>query len=405
MTPFTKIHKNLVQAVVDTLAEIFVNQRYADKAIERTLQSNKKWGARDRAFIAENTYEIVRWWRLILETGGISEINEPTLWKIFGIWWAYNGNTLPEWEQFKDLRIAELKSKLDEIKNTRRISESIPDWLDELGVTELPQQWEKELHALNIPAEVILRANTLKNTRDQLYRALHQEGIETKKNDLYPDALILLKRQNIFSSPSFKNGAFEVQDASSQLVGAAASVEPGMRVVDACAGAGGKTLHLAAMMKNKGRIIAMDTEAWKLENLKKRAARAGISIIEPRLIESTKTIKRLHDSADRLLLDVPCSGLGVLRRNPDAKWKLTPEFIANIKKTQQEILESYSAIVRKDGLLVYSTCSILPSENTEQVKSFLEKAAGKFEFLEEKKVFPSESGFDGFYIAKMKRLA
>lgn len=405
MTPFTKIHKNLVQAVVSTLSEIFVNQRYADKAIERTLQSNKKWGARDRAFIAENTYEIVRWWRLILETGAIKEINEASLWKIFGIWWAYNGNTLPEWEPFNDLKIATLKEKLEPIKKIRRISESIPDWLDELGATELPQQWDKELHALNLPAEVILRANTLKNTRDQLFRALQQEGVETRKNDLYPDALILLKRQNIFSSPSFKNGAFEVQDASSQLVGAAVSVEPGMRVVDACAGAGGKTLHLAALMKNKGRIIAMDTEAWKLDNLKKRAARAGISIIEPRLIESTKTIKRLHDSADRLLLDVPCSGLGVLRRNPDAKWKLTPEFVANIRKTQQEILESYSAIVRKDGILVYSTCSILPSENTEQVKAFLNKDSGKFALQEEKKVFPSESGFDGFYIAKMKRLA
>ncbi len=195
-----------------------------------------------------------------------------------------------------------------------------------------------------------------------------------------------------------------MQDASSQLVGAALDVQPGMRVVDACAGAGGKTLHLAALMKNKGQIIAMDTEAWKLDNLKKRATRAGITIIEPRLIESSKTIKRLHNSADRLLLDVPCSGLGVLRRNPDAKWKLTHEFISTIKKTQQEILEGYSPIIKKDGVLIYSTCSILPSENTGQVNTFLKASENQFVLQEEKKVFPSESGFDGFYIAKIKRL-
>jgi 16S rRNA (cytosine967-C5)-methyltransferase len=346
----------------------------------------------------------VRWWRLILETGEIHDINEANLWKIFGIWWAYQGNTLPEWEQFKGLDLTKLKGRFEEVKQIRKIQESIPDWLDELGSAELPLQWEKELHALNIPAEVVLRANTLKNTRDQLFRILQQEGIETRKEISYPDALILQKRQNIFSSPSFKNGFFEVQDASSQLVGAALSVEPGMRVIDACAGAGGKTLHLAALMKNKGKIIAMDTEAWKLENLKKRAARAGISIIEPRLIESSKTIKRLYDSADRLLLDVPCSGLGVIRRNPDAKWKLTPEFILNIQKTQQEILDSYSPIIRKDGILIYSTCSILPSENTGQVSTFLRQKKDQFILQEEKKILPSETGFDGFYIAKLKRV-
>ncbi len=404
MAPFTKIHKNLVQAIVDTLNEIFVNQRYADKAIERTLQSNKKWGSRDRGFIAENTYEIVRWWRLILETGEIQEVNETTLWRVFGIWWAYQGNLLPDWEQFQDIRINGLKERFEAIRKVRKINESIPDWMDELGMSELPDRWEKELHALNIPAEVILRANTLKISRDQLFKTLHQEGIETRKNDLYPEALILLKRQNIFSSPSFKSGLFEVQDASSQMVGAALSVEPGMRVIDACAGAGGKTLHLAALMKNKGQIIAMDTEAWKLDNLKKRATRAGISIIEPRLIESSKTIKRLHESADRVLLDVPCSGLGVLRRNPDTKWKLTPEFIANIQKTQEEILASYSLMVKKGGSLVYSTCSILPSENSQQVTKFIASSENRFVLQEEKKVFSSEGGFDGFYISKIKRI-
>ena len=404
MAPYTKIHKNLVQAVVDTLNEIFVNQRYADKAIEYTLKSNKKWGSRDRAFIAENTYEIVRWWRLITEVGDIKELDRNSLWKIFGTWWAYDGNDLPPWEEFASINIPELKRHYEKIKSIRKINESIPDWLDNRGISELPDRWEKEIQALNFPAEVVLRTNTIKTTRDKLFHILHEEGIETRKDERYPDALILLKRQNVFSSPSFKTGLFEVQDASSQLVGTALAVEPGMRVVDACAGAGGKSLHLAALMKNKGRIIAMDTEAWKLENLKKRASRAGVSIIETRLIESSKTIKRMYDSADRLLLDVPCSGLGVIRRNPDTKWKLKEEFIASIRNTQQEIIGSYSSIVKKDGELVYSTCSILPSENTEQVKMFLVSKPEEYALQQEKKIFPSESGFDGFYIAKLKRI-
>lgn len=404
MAPYTKIHKNLVQAIVDTLNEIFVNQRYADKAIEYTLQSNKKWGSRDRAFIAENTYEMVRWWRLITEVGDVKDLDKASLWKIFGTWWAYDGNDLPDWEEFATINVPQLKKRYEKLKLIRKINESIPDWLDEKGFSELPDRWEKELQALNFPAEVVLRTNTIKTTRDKLFHLLHEEGIETRKDDNYPDALVLLKRQNIFSSPSFQKGLFEVQDASSQLVGEALAVEPGMRVVDACAGAGGKTLHLAALMKNKGRIIAMDTEAWKLENLKKRASRAGVSIIETRLIESTKTIKRMYDSADRLLLDVPCSGLGVIRRNPDAKWKLSEAFITSIKKIQQDIIGSYSSIIKKDGQLVYSTCSILPSENTEQVKIFLSANPETFVLQQEKKIFPSESGFDGFYIAKLKRI-
>jgi 16S rRNA (cytosine967-C5)-methyltransferase len=201
----------------------------------------------------------------------------------------------------------------------------------------------------------------------------------------------------------FKEGLFEVQDASSQNVGLFLQIEPGMRVIDACAGAGGKSLHLAALLKNKGRIIAMDVEQWKLDELKKRSRRAGATNIEPRLIDSTKAIKRLHNTADRLLLDVPCSGLGVLKRNPDAKWKLTPEFITSMEKTQQELLESYSSMLKPGGLMVYSTCSLLPAENEKQVEAFLSRHKEQYELVKEKRHWPSE-GFDGFYMALIKKL-
>ena len=143
---------------------------------------------------------------------------------------------------------------------------------------------------------------------------------------------------------------------------------------------------------------------WKLQQTKLRARRDGVSIIEPKVIEGSKTIKRLKESADRLLLDVPCSGLGVLRRNPDTKWKLSPESIEKVQKTQQEILQSYPSMLKPGGQMVYATCSILPSENADQIKKFLESEVGKdFELIEDKKVLAQESGFDGFYIARLKK--
>ncbi len=193
-----------------------------------------------------------------------------------------------------------------------------------------------------------------------------------------------------------------MQDAGSQAIAPYLRIESGQRVIDACAGAGGKTLHLAALMKNKGRIIAMDTEEWKLQELQKRARRAGISNIEPKVIESGKTVKRQANSADRLLLDVPCSGLGVLKRNPDAKWKLSLDFINKVRELQQHILRDYCDMLKPGGLLVYSTCSILPSENEEQVRVFLDSNKN-FQLISDRHIFPSE-GFDGFYMALMKKL-
>src|SRR5690606_6641604 len=257
---------------------------------------------------------------------------------------------------------------------------------------------------LNQQAKVIIRVNTLKITREDLVKRLNDEGIETYAPKGYKDALVLAKRHNMFRSPTFKEGLFEIQDASSQRVAAALEVAPGMRVIDACAGAGGKSLHLAALMENKGRILSMDVEDWKLKNTKLRARRAGVSIIEPKVIEGNKTIKRLKETADRLLLDVPCSGLGVLKRNPDTKWKLTPESIDKVVAVQQEIIQNYSSLLKPGGIMVYATCSILPIENQDQVTAFLESERGQnFELLEDQKVLAHESGFDGFYIAKLKK--
>ena len=203
--------------------------------------------------------------------------------------------------------------------------------------------------------------------------------------------------------PEFKEGFFEVQDSASQMVADFLQVKPGMRVIDACAGTGGKSLHLAALMQNKGRLIALDNKTFKLEELKKRARRAGVSIIETKEIESTKTTKRLVSTADRLLLDLPCSGLGVLRRNPDAKWKLQPQEITNLIAQQREIMERFAPTVKPGGKMVYATCSILPMEGEDQIKWFVEKHAEHWILEGEKRYAPTQFDADGFYMALLTR--
>jgi 16S rRNA (cytosine967-C5)-methyltransferase len=401
-----RLHRNLCFAVIDGLTLIFNEGQYADKVIQHLLKRDKRWGSRDRAFVAETTYDMVRWKRLYAE---IAEVKEPfdrdNLWRMFAVWATLKGIKLPDWKYFEETPTRKIKGRFDELSKIRKYKESIPDWLDALGEKELGKAiWTKEIAALNEQADVILRVNTLKTTKEKLQGELFDLDIETEFLKDYPNALKLKERANVFLTEAFKNGLFEIQDASSQLVAEFLNIEPGMRIVDACAGAGGKTLHIASLMENKGQIIALDIYKNKLDELKRRAKRNGAFNIETRAIESTKVIKKLYDKADRVLIDAPCSGLGVLRRNPDAKWKLEPEFIEKIKKTQQELLQQYSRMVKPAGQLVYATCSVLPSENREQVDKFLTSDSGKdFTFVKDKKILAHQSGYDGFYMALLEK--
>jgi len=401
-----RLHRNLTFAVIDSIRDIFNEGVYADKAVEKALKRDKRWGARDRKFVAETIYEITRWNRLYAE---IAEVKTPykrdDIWRIFSVWCILRGIALPDWNQIGDVPVRRIKGRFDELSKIRKYRESIPDWMDELCVAELGEAiWTKEIAALNQQAKVILRTNTLNISKEILQKKLHSENVITKTIPNHPDALVLEERANVFKTEAFHNGFFEVQDASSQLVASYLDVQPGMKVVDTCAGAGGKTLHLSALMENKGQIIAMDIYESKLKKLKVRARRNKAHNIDMRVIDSTKPIKKLYNKADRVLIDAPCSGLGVIRRNPDSKWKLQPEFIENIKKVQQEVLQSYSKMVKSGGKMVYATCSILPSENQQQVDKFLTSDAGKeFTFVKDKKVLAHKSGFDGFYMALLER--
>ena len=401
-----RLHRNLTYAVIDSIRDIFNEGEYAGKAVEKALKRDKRWGSRDRKFVAETIYEIVRWKRLYAEIADVNEpFDRPNLWRMFSVWCVLKGIALPDWNQIEPTPTRRIKGKFDELSKIRKYRESIPDWMDELCVSELGEDlWTKELAALNKQADVVLRVNTLNITRDHLIKDLAKEEIVAVELPNHPDAIKLVERANVFKTEAFKKGHFEVQDASSQLVASYLDVKPGMKVVDTCAGAGGKTLHLSALMENKGQIIAMDIYESKLRKLKVRAKRNKAHNIDLKEINSTKVIKKLHNKADRVLIDAPCSGIGVLRRNPDSKWKLQPEFIDNIKKIQQEILQSYSKMVKNGGKMVYATCSVLPSENQNQVKTFLASEAGKeFTFIKDKKVLASESGYDGFYMALLEK--
>ena len=400
-----KLHKNLVDAVIEGLLLIFNENRYADKVVEKLLKKDKRWGSKDRAFIAETIYEIVRWKRLYTEIAEVKpSYGVTSLRRVFAVWAVLRNIILPEW-YFSDTPIRRIRGRFDELSKIRKYRESVPDWLDSLAVEELTESlWEKEIKALNTLAPVVLRVNRLKVSREELQTILLSQGIETEFLMKYPDALQLTTRANVFITSAFKEGLFEVQDASSQRVAPFLEVRAGMRIADCCAGAGGKTLHLASLMENKGQIIAMDIYQNKLAELKRRARRNGVFNIETKLIDS-KLIKRFNRTFDRILIDAPCSGLGVLRRNPDTKWKLKSEFLIEIRKTQQDILQNYSKMVKIGGKLVYATCSILPSENRNQIDIFLNSHIGQsFRFVKEDIILASQSGYDGFYMAQLERI-
>ncbi len=398
------IHRNLLIGIHDCLQETFFEKnKYADKVIERLLKSHKKWGSQDRAVVSEIFYNIIRWKKRLEYYMG-EGVKPGNIYKLILAYLLWTKTHYKKFEEFDGIKVADILNKLK--KNTvptKAIEHSIPDWLAETLEKELGSKWEKEIIALNELAPTVLRANTLKTTVKELVSDLHDENVESFSIKGFPDAVQLEEKKNVFLTTAFKEGLFEVQDASSQKIGYFLDVKEGQRVVDACAGAGGKTLHIASLMKNKGQIVALDIFNWKLAELKRRAKRAGAHNIETRLIDDNKVIKRLHNSADRLLIDAPCSGLGVLKRNPDSKWKIDQEFIDRIKKEQQQILQDYSKMVKKGGQMVYATCSILPSENNLQVQEFLKNNAN-FKFIKEEKVMPSE-GYDGFYMALLERVS
>jgi 16S rRNA (cytosine967-C5)-methyltransferase len=391
-------HPPLVESVIQCLEIIFDENRYADKVIEKVFKQNRKLGSRDRKLIAESVYDIVRFIRRYSFIAGSDNWTD-----LFIVSLLSRGQTVPKFILDTNDVIDRFQKKKNFI-NKIAVTESYPDWIVEIFEDEFAEEAAPLLKSLNEKAEVFLRVNTLKSNVDEVITLLKNEEIIAEKVKDAPSALRLVERKNVFTTEIFKKGYFEVQDAASQFIAVLLDAKPGERVVDACAGAGGKTLHIASLMKNKGKVISMDIHQRKLDELRQRCRRNGVDIVESKLIESNKTIKRLENSFDAVLLDVPCSGLGVLRRNPDTKWKLSRTEIDRLVLLQQQILADYAGMAKNNGRMVYSTCSVLKRENEEQVQKFLNSEPGKkWTLQKEIRLWPHREGFDGFYAALLTK--
>lgn len=400
-----KIHRPLLLVLLQALESALLNNQHADKVLEKTLKFNKQLGSRDRKWIAELFYNVVRWQRRLCYQLNLSQAaNAKDLGNMVGLQCLVQNPSLGprDLPNFSEWDLNEILEAL-EIREfpSFAVEQSFPDWIHELCEQQFPHQWSAIAQSLNEKSPVDLRVNTLKTERTELIKRLAQEDIQAAE---IPDSrvgLTLKERKNVFQTKAYLAGYFEVQDRASQKVAPLVDPQPGERVIDACAGAGGKTLHLAALMKNKGKIISMDIHEWKLNELRKRCSRNGVDIVETKLVDS-KFIKRQKESSHRVLLDVPCSGLGVLRRNPDTKWKLTPEKLNQLLILQAQLLDEYSEMVKPQGILVYATCSFLKSENEQQVDSFLSRKPG-WKLKELVRVNPDQGLGDGFFAAKLQR--
>jgi 16S rRNA (cytosine967-C5)-methyltransferase len=404
-----KLYKNLVEAVILSLQKIFLEKIKADKVVDQVLSSNKKWGSRDRKFVAKYIYESVRWYRLYYEIGlnSTEPETEADWWNFIGTAFILNGIELPDWAEFNSIDKAKIISRNSELHTKRVVYSSIPDWLDQLGLEQFGEKlWTETIESLNQPSKVVIRVNSLKTSRSKLLDQLKRIGIEA--SILGDDqAIVLEEAKNLLQLDLYQDGLFEIQDFSSQQVVPFLNPAKGSIVIDACAGAGGKSLHLAAWMQNRGFIKSMDVEEYKLKELSKRAKRAAANIITTKIIgQKAEIAESWQAQGDYLLLDVPCSGTGVIRRNPDAKWKLSLDFIKELIQKQRQIIREYSKMLKKEGIMLYVTCSILKNENEEQVEWFLNSTeeGKKFVLLGEKRIMPQDQGFDGFYMAMFKKM-
>jgi len=395
-----KIFPNQAEAIANVLFDILEEKKRASRVLERCVEDRPKWGARDRNLLYNACFEIIRWKRKYNVIAGLEE-NEFSPWSWIKTWCLLNDYTVPDWKEM-DCPPFKTKEELLAIEfPSEAIAQSYPDWLFELGKNKLGELWIKETLASNQQAGISLRVNRLLASPKKIAQALKENHqIETVTKEYYPDALFLPKGRKLYKNQLFNQGKIEIQDANSQTIAPFCQVVPGMKVIDLCAGAGGKTLHLAALMRNKGEIKAFDIEANKLRELKKRIKRAKVKIVQSHSLPPSSSMDQLSQWADRVLIDAPCSGLGTLKRNPEIKWNLTQEQLELLQQTQRDLLLKGAKMVHPGGVLIYATCSLLPSENQEQTTWFLEQNP-IFQLDQEVIHRASDSAFDGFYMVRL----
>ncbi|HBV21763.1 MAG TPA: SAM-dependent methyltransferase [Nitrosomonas sp.] len=344
----------------------------ADAILRRFFQENPKLGAHDRTFIAETTFGILRH-RLFLEHI-VDSVTPRTLLLAYLVrFQGVNLRELKTWAKESEIKWLPNIKAVKIASQPLTIQAELPDWL-----VEKLQHFMPDADILNLglslqkTAPLDLRVNTLLAKREQVLEALVQDDIRAEPMPFSPCGIRLLDKPAINRHPLFLSGKIEVQDEGSQLLGYLLAPRRGEMVADFCAGAGGKTLLLGALMHSKGRLYAFDISEKRLNNLKPRLKRSGLSNIHIQRItnENDLKIKRLSGKFDRVLVDAPCSGLGTLRRNPDLKWRQSPQSIVELKAKQAAILSAAAGLVKPGGRLVYATCSFLPEENQEIIEDF-----------------------------------
>ena len=420
-TPERRVNRVRLHHAATLLGELVTFSQPADAVVSSYFRAHRQLGHQDRGWIAETIYAVLRHLRSARAWAGLDASPRELL-----LTWLLRGEGLSLRQLDEALEAGE-RDALGAAK-ARPLPElgfadrsEMPDWLlEELEREFAPEALGSLCAALNRVAPLDLRVNPAKIKREEAQARLGAEGLMVQAGAWSPVALRLDDKPALNKHPLFLSGALEVQDEGSQLLGYLLAPRRGELVVDFCAGAGGKTLLLGALMRGTGRLYALDVADKRLAKLKPRAARAGLSNVHPMLIDSERDprLKRLAGKADRVLVDAPCSGLGTLRRNPDLKWRQSPESVADLTIKQAAILAAAAQLVRPGGRLVYATCSLLRRENEDVVADFL-AARTDFRRVSAQKVLaeqgislpcgedlhlnPAVHGTDGFFAAVLER--
>lgn len=369
-----RITPHLIDATTTALNALLAFNHPADAILSKFFRDNRAFGQNERGFIAETAYAVLRRRRLLDHLlGGEATPRKlvlAALTRLAGVSQRQLEGVVSE----KELKwVAGLKGRqLGDLTVAEQAD--FPDWLtDRLLEHMTPQELLALAQGLNQTAPLDLRVNPLKGDREAVLARFAEEGVAAEAGKLSPLCIRLKAKPALQKHPLYLEGSIEVQDEGSQLLGYLLAPRRGEMVADFCAGAGGKTLLVGALMRSTGRLYAFDVSGKRLARLKDRVARSGLSNVHPVVIanENDIRIKRLAGKLDRVLVDAPCSGLGTLRRNPDLKWRQTPEGVAELARKQHDILKGASRLVKKGGRLVYATCSILPEENEAIVADFL----------------------------------
>ncbi len=416
-----RITAKLIDATTTALNLLLKFEHPADAVLSKFFRDNRLLGQNDRGFIAETAYAVLRRRRLLEHLLGAAATPRrlvlAALTRLSGVSQRQLEGTVSE----KELKwVAELKGRQASDLSLAEQAD-IPDWLAERLLAQMtPQELLTLAQGLNQAAPLDLRVNPLKAGREAVLARFAGEGVAAEAGTLSPLAIRLKAKPALQKHPLYLDGSIEVQDEGSQLLGYLLAPKRGEMAADFCAGAGGKTLLLGALMRSTGRLYAFDVSDKRLARLKDRVARSGLSNVHPVVIanENDIRIKRLAGKLDRVLVDAPCSGLGTLRRNPDLKWRQTPEGVAELSRKQHDILKGASRLVKAGGRLVYATCSILPEENEAIVAGFLAahpdfKQVSAQDILAQQgialacgdtlRLAPHTHGTDGFFAAVLER--